>query len=237
MKKIKDETQIKDEFGWLERATKLIDKYGLFRVISGIFVLALFGLTLGLFINQKSIITKVMQEQKVVDNKIHSNKMQLRLTQINPQIDAIILKLLIETGSDRVFILEMHNGSNNPTGLPFVYGEITYEQMIDPNMAPIAEEYGAINLSRYSFIGYVYKHKLFKGTIDDLRAIDNKLAGRMSQNEVKYIYMMSLTGSNIPIGFVGVTYINKPINKNIEGKIMDASQKISVLLDLYNSTK
>ena len=237
MKDKKNEEQIKDELGWLERAVRLIDKYGVFRVVSGLFVLILFGLTLTLFINQKAIVEKVMQEQKLDENKNHSSKMQLRLMQITPKIDAIILKLLIETGADRVFILEMHNGSNNPTGLPFVYGEITYEQMIDPNMQGIAEEYGTINLSRYSFIGYVYKNKLFKGSIDDLRVIDVKLTGRMLENKVKYMYMMSLTGSNIPIGFIGVTYINKPVNKKADGKIIDASQKISVLLDLYNQTK
>jgi len=104
-------------------------------------------------------------------------------------------------------------------------------------MQPIAEEYGTINLSRFSFSGYVYKNKLFKGNINDLKVIDPKLAIRMSQNNVKYIYMASLTGSNIGIGFLGVTYINKPINLNIEGKIMDASQKISILLDLYQSAK
>ncbi len=236
MKKTNDE-QLNDKFGLLERTLRLIDKYGIFRVISGLFVLLLFGLTLGLFINHKEIVAEVMREQKIDENKSHSVKMQLRLTQINPQIDAIMLKLLIETGADRVFIIEMHNGSNNPTGLPFVYGEMTYEQMIDPNMQAVAEEYGTINLSRYTFITHVYKQKLFKGSIEQLMNIDMKLAGRMTQNGVKYMYMGSLTGNNIPIGFLGVTYINKPINSTAEGRIMDASQKISILLDLYNSTK
>jgi len=237
MKKIKDDVQINDKLGWLERTLRLIEKYGVVRVIGGLFILALFGLTLGLFINQKAIVTKVIQEQKTEEVEKHSNSMQLRLNQINPQIDAILLKLLIETGSDRVFIIEMHNGSNNPTGLPFIYGEMTYEQMIDPNMATVAEEYGTINLSRFSFVTYVYKNKLFKGTIKDLHKIDSKLAGRMNQNNVKYLYMMSLTGSNIPIGFLGVTYINKPINMKIEGKIIDASQRISILLDLCRQIK
>jgi len=229
--------EINDKLGLLERTLRMIDKYGLFRVLGGLFVLGLFGLTLGLFINQKAIVTKVMQEQKTEETQKHSTIMQLRLNQINPQIDAILLKLLIETGSDRVFVIEMHNGSNNPTGLPFVYGEITYEQMIDPDMQPIAEEYGTINLSRFSFAGYVYKNKLFKGSIIDLKSVDSKLAIRMAQNEVKYLYMASLTGSNVAIGFLGITYINKPIKLNAEGKIMDASQKIAILLDLYQSAK
>jgi len=233
----KIDEQINDKLGLLERTLRMIDKYGLFRVFGGLFVLILFALTLALFINQKAIVTKVMQDQKIEETKKHSTTMQLRLNQINPQIDAILLKLLIETSSDRVFVIEMHNGSNNPTGLPFVYGEITYEQMINPDMPPIAEEYGNINLSRFSFVAHVYKNKIFKGTIEDLKKIDVKLANRMSQNNVKYLYMVSLTGSNMAIGFLGISYIEKPINKNADGKIIDASQKIAILLDLYQSTK
>ena len=235
--KQQDDDQINDNLGILERTLKMIAKYGPFRVLGGLFVLVLFGLTIALFINQKRIVTSIIEGQKTEETQKHSSIMQLRLNQINPQIDAILLKLLIETGSDRVFIIEMHNGSNNPTGLPFVYGEITYEQMIDPNMDPIAEEYGTMNLSRFSFISYVYKNKLFRGSLGDLNLIDPKLANRMLQNDVKYIYLASLTGSNTAIGFLGATYINKPINMSADGKIMDASQKIAILLDLYQQAK
>ena len=225
-----------DKLGWLERTTKLIAKYGIFRVVGAIIVIALFGMVLGLFIYQKPIMVKMLEEQRTVQAKEHTASMQLRLNHINPQIDAILLKLLIDTGSDRVFVVEMHNGSNNPTGLPFVYGEVTYEQVVDSNIALIAEEYGVFNLSRFTFVNYIHKNKLFKGDNADLNKIDHKLATRMGQNDVKYSYMVSLTGSNVSIGFLGVSYINKDVKKSMDGKIIDASQKISILLDLYNKS-
>lgn len=225
-----------DKLSWLERTTKLIAKYGIFRVIGAIVVIALFGMVLGLFVYQKPLITEMLEKQRIEESKEHSASMQLRLNHINPQIDAILLKLLIDTGSDRVFVVEMHNGSNNPTGLPFVYGELTYEQVVDPNIPLIAEEYGVFNLSRFSFVNYIYKNKLFKGDISELNKIDHKLATRMGQNDVKYSYIISLTGSSVNIGFLGVSYINKDIKKQVEGKIVDASQKISILLDLYNKS-
>jgi len=235
-KNVDSSSEVNDKLGWLERTTKLIDKYGIFRVVGAIIVIALFGMVLGLFVYQKPLMTKMLEEQRVEQSKEHSESMQLRLNHINPQINAILLKLLIDTGSDRVFVVEMHNGSNNPTGLPFIYGEITYEQVLDPNMTLIAEEYGVFNLSRFTFVNYIHKNKLFKGNIVELQKIDSKLSNRMSQNDVKYSYIVSLTGSNVAIGFLGVSYINKDINLNVDGKIIDASQKISILLDLYNKS-
>jgi hypothetical protein len=228
---------INDKLGLLERTVKLIAKYGIFRVFSGLAVLIMFGLTLGLFINQEKIVNRFIDDKNKKETEEHSNRMELRLNQINPQVDAILLKLLIETGANRVFVIEMHNGSNNPTGLPFVYGEITYEQIIDPQTPPIADEYGTINMSRYSFADNIYRNGIFKGSIEELSKIDTKLANRMQQNDVKYVYMTTLTGTNTTIGFLGMSYSTKVINCNADGKILTASQKISVLLDLYNSSK
>lgn len=237
MNKSKNSSSIdNDKIGWLERTTKLIAKYGIFRVVGAIIVIGLFGMVLGLFIYQKPLIEKMIEAQRIEQTKEHSNSMQLRLNHINPQVNAILLKLLIETGSDRVFVAEMHNGSNNPTGLPFVYGEITYEQVIDPNTQLIAEEYGVFNLSRFTFVNYIHKNKIFSGSIEDLEKIDHKLATRMGQNDVRYCHIVSLSGSNVSIGFLGATYINRPYKKNTDGKMIDASQKISILLDLYNKS-
>ena len=235
-KNINSSSTENDKIGWLERTTKLIAKYGIFRVIGAIIVLGLFGMVLGLFIYQKPLIEKMIEAQKIEQAKEHSASMQLRLNHINPQVNAILLKLLIDTGSDRVFIAEMHNGSNNPTGLPFVYGEITYEQVLDPNTELIADEYGVFNLSRFAFVNYIHKNKIFSGKIADLEKIDHKLVTRMAQNDVKYCHMVSLSGSNVAIGVLGVTYINKPFKEDAVGKILDASQKISILLDLYNKS-
>lgn len=236
IKNINSGSEGRDKLGWLERTTKLIAKYGIFRVFGAIVVIALFGMVLGLFIYQKPLMTKMLEEQRIEETKEHSASMQLRLNHINPQIDAILLKLLIDTGSDRAFIVEMHNGSNNPTGLPFVYGELTYEQVVDNNTPLVAEEYGVFNLSRFSFVNYIYKNKLFKGNINELNKIDHKLATRMGQNDVKYSYIVSLTGSNVAIGFLGVSYIDKDVKNSMDGKVIDASQKISILLDLYNKS-
>ncbi len=236
-KPVDSDVQINDKFGILERAVKLIAKYGIFRVIGGFMVVVLFILTIGLFLNQKKVTEDVIKEQTSIALEKHNSNMQLRLNEINPRIDAILLKLLIDSKADRVFVIEMHNGSNNPSGLPFIYGEITYEQIIDPKIGTIAEEYGIMNLSRYPFVNYVFSNKLFKGNLNDLSKIDSKLAGRMIQNDVKYLYMTAISGSNVDLGFLGVSYINNQPNKNAEAAIGYAAQKISIFLDLYNNSK
>lgn len=220
----------------LEKILGLLSKYGPFRVGGGIIVLVLLVLITTFFLNQKAIITNIIEEQKQEQIDEHNKNMQIRVNDITPKINAVLLKLLIETNADRVFVIEMHNGSNNPTGLPFVYGEITYEQVMNDSTPMIADEYGNINLSRYQFASHVFRNEIFKGDINDLCKIDQKLGSRMKENSVKYIYMVSITGNNTDIGFLGVTYLDNNISKDQDGKVINTSQKLAILLDLYKNT-
>ena len=46
---------------------------------------------------------------------------------ISDDIDNMLKDICSETGGTRAYILEFHNGTNNPTGLPFNYMNMTYE--------------------------------------------------------------------------------------------------------------
>ena len=80
------------------------------------------------------------------------------------------------------------------------------------------------------------------GTIDELAAIDKKLAQRMSFNGTKYLAIISLQGLNAPLGFLGLTYTESHATAqldvvNLHKLLHNNAQKISTLLDDYNSKK
>ena len=55
--------------------------------------------------------------------------------------------------ADRVSVLEMHNGKENPTSLPFLYCDMTYEETRD-HVPYVAEEYEDFSTNVYgSFVG------------------------------------------------------------------------------------
>ena len=142
-------------------------------------------------------------------------------------------KLLYELNADRVSIMEMHNGKENPTNLPFIYCDMTYEETRD--MIPyIADEYEDLNMSKYTFPAYVFKKRYFVGTIDELYEIDRKLATRLEANKIGYFGIVVLRNEK-EIGYLMVSFENKPDNledHDIHVALSDYAQQLSFLLDL-----
>ena len=205
--------------------------------LASIFIFMLFIMTVIVFVNQKTIVQKIIQEQKVAIDVNNAKKLQFRVKEINPRVDAILYKLLNETGSARSFVIEMHNGVDNPSGLPFVYGEMTYEKVSNDTLKSIIDDYYKLNLARYPMATYLSKDKHFFGSIEDLHKIDSRLAQKLKLSDVKYLGLYSVRGNDIEIGWVGVVYYG-PIHENInrvEGFLLDASQRLSILLDISNN--
>ena len=68
----------------------------------------------------ESIVKKVHDE----NNKVENYKMSLRAF-ASPRISKNLMGLLYQLNADRAFIIEMHNGKENATLLPFVYFDMT----------------------------------------------------------------------------------------------------------------
>jgi hypothetical protein len=127
----------------------------------------------------------------------------------------------------------MHNGTNNVAGLPFIYGEMTYEE-VRSNISHVDEDYTSINLSRFSFPMFIEKNHIWYGTVDELKAIDPKISGRLASNDVTYLAIIDLHGVVNSLGYFGFTYCNGkvvPNSKEIETHLMSTAQKLSILLD------
>ena len=156
-----------------------------------------------------------------------------RRRHIKPQIDAILFETMNTLNADRIYVIEMHNGTNNTSGLPFIYGEMTYEQ-VRRNVEHVDEDYVSLNLSRFEYPLYLEKNQIFCGTIDDLAKIDERMAFRLKATNATYVGGVAMHGVENELGYIGITYCNtEPVGRQEIIRVLSiASQKLTALLDM-----
>lgn len=191
--------------GWLERIVALIHDYGMKKIIQALLLISSIVFFV-MFIN-------AIDNQHIIDDFVEKNitdhdyASEIR-KEIQPKISKTLIKMLYTMRGDRVSVIEMHNGKENPTNLPFLYCDMTYEETRD-RVPYIAEEYENLNMSKFSFPSYLYENRFFVGTIEEIFEIDKKLAMRLETNDVKYVGIV-LIHTNVDIGFLMVSYMNTP---------------------------
>jgi hypothetical protein len=225
-----------EQLNILEKTMKIIEEYGIWKTIRGLLVVAVF-----LFIVSSApsffdrVIADAIEKQSVEQAEEHNAALEIR-QQAKPAIDGILNDALLYLNADRVFIIEMHNGTNNTAGLPFLYGEMTYENAAE-GILHVDDDYSRINLSRFNFCFYLQKERIWVGSIDELAKLDEKLAKRVSSNDVTYLAVTQIVGANSELGYFGVSYCNNNEHKSakeIKQYIYTASQKLASLLDMSN---
>lgn len=196
----------------LEPLAKLFDKYGILKALGYLFIIVFIGITMYsgyTVINiDKRIdkgITRVLNERRDAEAAMHEKGVEKRMGNMD-EINRSLRECLYITGADRACVLEMHNGTNNTAGLPFIYCEMTYEQVRDGVM-PVGDEYAKLNLTRYAFPYYLQNRAYYSGSISHAMTIDNKIATKMSHDGTEYILVYELK-SNVgkTIGYLAMTW-------------------------------
>ena len=216
----------------IDKLIRIVKKHGIWRVIEAIVILTAALYLIHNVSNIPQIVSDVFSHNKQQEIVEHDAAIKTRRA-IRPEIDDILHRSLSYLNADRVFIMELHNGTNSMAGLPFIYGEMTYEDA-KTGVSHIDEDYVSINLSRFEFPIYLKNNRMFYGTIEELSEIDEKLAMRMKSNEATYIAIVSLHGVTNELGYFGLTYCNgnKPADEeSIREQLTVCSQKLSILLD------
>src|ERR1039458_6090126 len=145
---IKKESQyVIEKFSIIEKIVNMLSKYGYKKVLSALLIFMLSTATVIIFTNQKDIVSKIVREQTAATQLNNAKSLEFRVRVVNPRVDAILYKLLVQSGADRAFVIEMHNGTDNPTGLPFAFGDMTYEKLRSDSSESILNEYNRMNLS------------------------------------------------------------------------------------------
>lgn len=231
----------KETLGFWEKIIKMTDKYGYWK-LTKVVMFVVFTITmiyLGKnfgenydFEHQKEIISQVMSEKDEMKSFTHSKEMVLR-NNIKPYVSNLLKNTLSEMNADRAFVIELHNGSNNTSGLPFIHCTMTYEEDAI-GIEPIGEDYQNLSLSRFDFPDYLHEHDLWIGDVDTFASIDSKAASRMKNNDVTFLVIGTIRSAANEIGYFGFTYCKGKEHKDkkvIIEFMFNAVQKLSKLLD------
>lgn len=232
----------RETLGFWERLMKFKDKYGYWDLtklvlfvafaVAIVFLAKNFGESYS-FERQKEVMVEVLQENDQQMFLEHNEKIEQRRN-IRPYVMEVLNNTLIEMGCGRAFVIELHNGSNNTAGLPFIHASMTYEA-VGRNIEPVDEDYQNISLTRFVFSEYLHKHELWYGTIDEFIKIDPKMGVRLQHNGATYIVMTTIMSDNYEIGYFGFIYYDDEKynfgNKEQMEFILHTVQKLSKLLN------
>lgn len=210
-----------------------MEKHGMKKVISTLFII-IFFMIFDCFLNMVQL-PSVIHHYLETEVEQHNQENSQRET-IDPMVRQQLLKEIIDLNCDRAFLFEMHNGVSNPSGLPFRYCEMTYEELGNKATYDVSDEYDRVNMSKYPIFTYLKENTIFIGTISDLIKIDNKMGLRMKHNDVKYLALKLISGTDSPLGVVGVSYCNDSVfstqqNSQIMADLANYGDKISTLID------
>lgn len=225
-----------NNLSFFEKTVQVVDKYGSWKVFQAIIYLGLF-LFIIFYIPAitKATVERVTTESinsadKDKETK-HLENLELR-KEMQPQIYAILGTFLEKTRADRAFIVELHNGSNNLNGVPFLHGSVTYDKSKE-GLEPIDEDYQNLSLSRFSMSTYLHVNYNYIGSVEKLSTIDKKLAAKLVSNDVKYVAVMTLHNGTNEWGWFGLIYNREtdiPSEKDILNEMMVTSQSITKTL-------
>lgn len=210
---------------------KLIKNFGFARAIGYLVMLCCVVFTAISLFNMDKIVEKAISDNQREQIEAHDRAVEKRYVN-SPKIDQILNEVLYKYGADRVCVVEMHNGTKNVAGLPFIYGEMTYEVCRD-GILPVDADYTQFNLSRLSFPTFMFEHNAYCGGMSDLGRIDDKFAERLLVNNSTFLCGYTLHGADNVIGYFGVIWCGGYPNETVQlMKDLSAyAQKLSILLD------
>lgn len=229
-----------EQLNFLGKMMLILEKYGIAKTLGAIGVIAIFvwALNSESFINR--VINEAFDQQIARTQKVEEENWNQRETGAL-DIYEILHDLIDDTGADRAYIFEMHNGTENTSGLPFMYANMNYEE-VKHNIRPVAMDWQNVSLTLYPFAFNIKRNGYWDGSIKTLSEIDYKMSLRLEIDDVKYIYVTALYGSRGNcLGILGISYLNRNEPEDIaltRHSMMATGQSISILLDTnYSSTE
>ena len=224
--------------GFFGKIVKIIDRYGWWKVLQSIFLAALFLFVIYYIpMATKSVVQKTtiesLNELNRINEENHLKQLEKR-RELQPRIEAILRTFLNNTNADRAFVIELHNGSNNINGIPFLHGSVTYDVAVE-GMDMIDEDYQNLSLSRFEMATYLHKNFEFIGTIEEMGKIDPKLAAKLTADGAKYIAITTLFDGTNEWGWFGILYdrtTDIPSDKILLNNMVISSQAIVKEMDV-----
>ncbi len=220
------EQKIEKGIGFLQRLIALQNKYGFFSIIKGLFILLLSGYVVFFALNPTYLLDKIEN----VKTEQHEDAIAKRIKS-DTEIRLILERLLNKSEAGRSWLIEFHNGNSNlGSGLPFLFGSMRLETTKD-GILGVEEEYSDFSLSRYPLLAKVLEDGFFYGSIEDIKPLDQKLYFKMKSNNVTEVALLAIYKGTAPLGIVGLTYCNTPMDAQRVGMLIrKAGVQIATLL-------
>lgn len=228
---------ISGPLGWVEKIILLSERFGIKKLLQALFFIVLF---IGV-----DFVYNALQSDNVVQSVVESINKKEKTEHdmgnnvrgyVSPKINETLIKLVYELHADRAFVIEMHNGKENASSLPFVYFDMTYEEVREGgNVKYVQPHFENINMNNYTMPWYLSEHMYFIGGIDEMKKIDKRLAVRFEDEGGGYCGLILVRSNGINIGFLGVSYKDsrpEVTDEAIHNKLTKYVQDISSLLDL-----
>lgn len=216
-----------------EKLIELLKKYGPLRMVGAVVFFVFFSWMTYIAINPSIVFEKY---EKYV-TEVHNASVDYRL-ESSPMIRTYLNQLALNTGAERAYILEFHNGKSNPSGLQWQYGDLTF---INDGTDDISDEIQNISLSRYNFANIIHDKGYWAGYLEELSDLDERFYNRLRVNGGKYFVFQVIYGSNMrEIGILGVTFMEGdevPERTKVVMEVYKYASVISPLLDESNARK
>lgn len=171
--------------------------------------------------------------EKLAEKRKHDINVENRM-EIMPEIRNLLNESLIALDAGRVTLFEMHNGTNNMSGVPFLYAKLTSE-VFTPECGSTMDEYKDFDMSRYPYGVNHYKECFKFNTIDEIELEDPILALKMRICKAQALAIMVINGKHNKLGFLTVTFPDKnnvPEKATIIAQMTSLTQSIASYLDI-----
>lgn len=192
--------EVEKTLSTFEKIMEMLSKYGPLRMIGSVLFFVFASWMIYMAANPKIIFERY---DKYV-SEVHNASVDYRMESA-PIIRTYLNQLANETGAERAYILEFHNGKSNPSGLQWQFGDLTF---INDGTDDISDEIQNVSLSRYNFANLVHDNSYWAGGIDELVNIDERFYNRMRLNGGIYYAFQMIYGSNMrELGILGISFV------------------------------
>ena len=225
---------LKDFTSGLINAIEYVKKNNFFKITLVVLQIAFWLAILVSAANYDRILNWIVDKSNEIEELQHKELMDYRFS-INDEIHGLLEQMCHDTGAKGAWIFEFHNGSNNLSGLPFFFMNMTYE-IVSAKDVPLysTSAWQDIPVSGYSFISRHYKDGIFIGNADTIFKEDEAFAHKLLSQGTTTIAAIIMHGKNEPIGILGVsTNDNFNIDTvNLQRILIRYSQRITSKLDV-----
>lgn len=214
-------------FGLISRISEWLDKFGILKLFRTAFAVFLLYWMCVFMFNP----SKIFEAYQTWYDKVHADKIE-KTIESHYQIHGHLTDLRYKSGAMRAMILSLHNGSENINGrYQFLKVSAIFEECGD--FYSVSDEWNEIHISNFTMFSYLYSNDYFCGSIEDVKAIDNKLYHRLAANEVGWIHIEALIGNNDKtIGFLVLTWDKEPEGHlTLHNEVYKAASRISRLME------